>query len=166
MESDEQKFKASNQIKTICMVVGIVYSGFATFMLGIVFLQKLMVYGSGIPTEEVTGLNSSHNIFFIFLPLVILLGIAYIKFGFSFSKTPIKPILVNNILRIVSAIISVSYSIVCFRLLILGLPGFFSITAVLMILSSAFGFFIVILVFNLPQYFISKKIKKYYSIKF
>jgi len=104
MENDEQKFKASNQIKTICMVVGIVYSGFASFMLGIVFLQKLMIYGSGIPTEDVTGLNSSHNIFFIFLPLVILLGIAYIKFGFSFSKTPIKPILVNNIRNYLAAL--------------------------------------------------------------
>ncbi len=153
------------QIKIICLVMGIIYSGFAGFGLFIVLIQKLMMLGTGMELQEWKEMQTIHTIFIIYLPLVIILGITYIRFGVSIKKPSKKPILTNKILWWISASISISYSIVSFTVLLKDMASYFSIFIIMTIISGLIGLIVIMLAFNLPQYFLSKKIKELVNLE-
>jgi len=161
MDNTDQTNQIRKTIRLICFGTGITYSVLPMFMLLMFLFQSIPEIINGTFSSFWSEMNSVKYVFTIFLPIIILLGIAYIKFASSYPDSLKNPVLTNKILRIVSAIISASYTIFSSINLCLSNTDNSSFKAVIEVLAFIFGFTFVILVMNLPQYFISKNIRKH-----
>ncbi len=82
-------------IKTICLSIGGFYAVFGVFALLMVKMQTMMISNfDPKPDESFTNtLNVLHEIWIVYMPLMILIGISYIVFGLSFQKIKSKKLL-------------------------------------------------------------------------
>jgi hypothetical protein len=160
----KQKEKAAKHIKVISLITGFAYSGVAALGLLIVLLQIIMLSSVDALPDEFSMFHKIHLLFLTYMPIVFFLGIAYIMFGFKFKKLNNSIFNVHLILKILSIIIPIAYSI---SLLTLfnesqkGRPELPLIFLILQLIFSLFGFLVLFAAFSIPQYFINKKVKAY-----
>ena len=80
-------------IKTICISLGGFYAVFGAFALLIVKMQTMMISNPSPQTDDsfTNTLKVLHEIWIIYMPFMILIGICYISFIWTFfSKNQVK----------------------------------------------------------------------------
>ncbi len=173
MDIDKKKISAAKHAKVICLIIGFAYSGFAAMALLVVLLQKLMMSTFGGPPAELgmdNFLDSFHTMYMIYMPIAILLGLAYVYMGFKFKELKENLNTVNVTLRVISVILPLVYSIHSFFFMssvfdmfseIEGAPIDFGFIRIFQVVFGVVGMVMTMAVFIVPQYFIDKKVKVY-----
>ena len=152
-------------LKTICLSIGGFYAAFGAFALIIVKMQNLML--SSFETKPNESFQNTisilHNIWNIYMPLLILIGICYLLFGLFFHKIKADKYQINLGLSLISLIWVLAYSISCLKYI----DTFFKSTSAgfeafkyLQYIFIGIGFLAVLAVFTIPQYKIGKRIKE------
>jgi len=150
--------------KQICMTIGGIYAGFGTFAFFIMTMQKLMMSNIGTqPDESFTKLMTTlHDIWSIYMPLMILLGLIYVGFGLMFNKIKTNKFKINRFISFLSLGWVVSYTISSFEFIKLfstTTQQDFEFFGYIIYVFAGLGFLVVFGMFTIPQYMIGKKIK-------
>ena len=161
--SFKQLFK--KDIKTICLSIGGFYAVFGAFALLMVKLQSMMLSNfESSPDESFNNtLNVLHEIWIVYMPLMILLGLGYLTFGFFFNKIKANKYQINALLSILCLIWVIAYSISCIRYLDVFFAGMANDLEAFKYIGygfAGFGFIAVFALMTVPQYIIGKRIKK------
>ena len=152
-------------IKTICLTIGGFYVAFGALSLLIVKVQTMTIFNFDPKPDDnfLNMLNILHNIWIVFMPLMILLGIGYLLFGLLYFRIKVNRFQVNLVLSILSLIWVIAYAVSSLKYLY----GFFAEMATdfapfkyIGYVIAGFGFIAVLAVFTVPQYIIGKRIKK------
>jgi len=159
------KERSSKHIKVISLITGFAYAGVSALVILIVFLQKLMLasFNNG-PSEVLVKFNEIHLIFLIYFPMVLVLGVAYILFGFRFKELKLNIYKVSLVLRVVSIILPIVYLIHILTVIPEFNNGMDHAPLIFYIVQFIFGIFgllVLLAAFSLPQYFIHRKVKIY-----
>ncbi len=152
-------------IKTICLSIGGFYAVFGVFALLMVKMQTMMISKfEPKPDENFTNtLNVLHEIWIIYMPLMILMGISYIVFGLSFQKIKTKKLQINLVLSVLSLIWVIAYAISCIKYMdvfFAGMTNDFEMFKYIAYGFAVFGFVAVFALFTVPQYLIGQRIKR------
>ena len=152
-------------IKTICLTIGGFYAVFGVFALLMVKMQTMMISNfDPKPDESFTNtLNVLHEIWIVYMPLMILIGISYIVFGLSFQKIKSKKLQINLVLSILSLIWVIAYAISCIKYMnvfFAGMSNDFEMFKYIAYGFAGFGFVAVFTLFTVPQYIIGQRIKR------
>lgn len=159
------QFKPSKILKKeenkICISIGAFYSIFGFFALLMMKLQDLTISSFDDSPDDlfIKSKEALDEVWIIFMPLMILLGISYILFGILFKKIKSDKYMINLILSILSLIWVVAYG----YSILFDSDSFFAIMGEMKILAyifATFGFIVVLGLFTVPQYIIGKRIKK------
>lgn len=147
------------------MIVGALYSGFSLFALLIVFLQKSTISGMSEVADEkfIELMNQMHTLWLTFMPLLFLLGLSYVLFGFFYHKIRFNRFLLNQIISVffIAWALSYTYSSVDYlNTFTESLPFQNEILSFVVNAMWGFGFIVVILFMSFPQYKIGKLIKQ------
>ncbi len=159
----KQLFK--KDIKTICLSFGGFYTVFGLFAIMMVKLQSIMISNFESSSDEsfTNTLNLLHEIWIIFMPLLSLLGIGYLAFGFFFNKINANKYQINLILSLFCLAWGIAYSISCIKYLDVFFAGMASDFEAFKYIGygfTGFGFIAVFAFMTVPQYIIGKRIKK------
>jgi hypothetical protein len=160
--SPKQLFK--KDIKTICLYVGGFYVVFAVFSIIMAKLQLMMLSNFESSPDELFAntINELHDIWLVYMPLLIILGLGYLAFGFLFNKIKINKYQLNQLLRILSLVWVIAYAISCIRhmdVFFLGMANDFVAFKYIGYGFAGFGFLAGLGLMTVPQYIIGKKIK-------
>ncbi len=159
----KQLFK--KDIKTICLYLGGFYAVFGTFALLMVKFQMKMLSNIEYSLDEsfTKTLNVLHEIWIIYMPLWIALGLGYLSFGFFSNKIRVNKYQINLLLSILSLAWVIAYTIHSIKFIdvfFAGMPNDFEIFKYIGYGFTGFGFLAVFALMTVPQYIIGKKIKK------
>ena len=146
------------------MTIGALYSGFSVFALLIVFMQKLSISSvEDFADEEFMGLmNMLHSIWITYMPLLLLLGLTYVLFGFMYNKITFNRFLINQIISVLFIAWAVAYaygSVDYIKIFVELIPFQNEIISTAMYVMTGVGFVVVFLFMSVPQYLIGKMIK-------
>ena len=152
-------------IKTICLSIGGFYTVFGLFAIMMVKLQSMMISNfESSPDESFTNtLNVLHEIWIVYMPLLSLLGIGYLAFGFFFNKINVNKYQTNLILSLLCLVWVIAYSISCIKyidIFFAGMAKDFEAFKYIGYGFAGFGFIAVFALMTVPQYIIGKRIKK------
>ncbi len=147
------------------MIIGALYSGFSLFALLIVFLQKSTISGMSEVIDEkfMTLMTQLHALWFMFMPLLFLLGLSYVLFGFFYHKIRFNRFLLNQIISVffIAWALSYTYSSMDYlNTFTESLPFHNEILSFVINAMWGFGFIVVIFFMSFPQYKIGKLIKQ------
>lgn len=153
------------EVKTICLSIGGFYAAFAVLALLMVKMQNIIL--SNFETKPDDSFQNSisilHNIWNVYMPFLILIGICYLLFGLFYHKIRADKYQINLILSILSLIWVISYSISCLKYT----DAFFKSSMhefetfkYIGYVFAGFGFLAVFAAFTVPQYKIGKRIKE------
>jgi hypothetical protein len=158
----KQLFK--KDIKTICLSIGGFYAVFGAFAILMIKLQTIMLTNfESSPHESFTStLKVLHEIWIVYMPLLTILGLGYLAFGFFFNKIKTNKYLINLLLSILCLIWFVAYAISSIRfmdVLFAGMANGFEAFKYILYVFAGIGFVAVFALMTIPQYTIGKKIK-------
>ena len=158
----KQLFK--KDIKTICLTIGGFYAVFGAFAILMVKLQTIMLSNfESSPDESFTNtLKVLHEIWIVYMPLLIILGLGYLAFGFLFNKIKTNKYRINLLLSILCLIWVIAYAISCIRYMdvfFAGMANDFEAFKYIGYGFAGFGFVAVFALMTVPQYIIGKRIK-------
>lgn len=158
----KQLFK--KDIKTICLTIGGFYAVFGAFAILMVKLQTMMLSNfESSPDESFTNtLNVLHEIWIVYMPSLIILGLGYLAFGFLFNKIKTNKYQINLLLSILCLIWAIAYAISCIRYIDVffsGMPNDFEAFKYIGYGFAGFGFIAVLALMTVPQYIIGRRIK-------
>lgn len=159
----KQLFK--KDIKTICLSIGGFYTVFGLFAIMMVKLQSMMISNfESSPDDSFSSyFDVLHGIWIVYMPLWIILGLAYVAFGFFYKKIKTNRFQINLLLSILSLIWVIAYSISCIKLidfLIADMASNIEVFKYVGYVFAGFGFIAVFALMTVPQYIIGKRIKK------
>ena len=104
-----------------------------------------------------------HEIWIIYMPFMILIGICYILFGLFFQKIKSNKFQFNLLLSILSLIWVLAYAISCIKYIKLFTSSFENDLLSFKYITycfAGFGLIAVTALFTVPQYIIGKRIKQ------
>lgn len=153
---------------TICLSIGGFYTIMGIFALLIIKLQKLQTISfSNFPTSPDASfmnlVNELHDIWTIYMPLMIVLGLGYLAFGFFFNKLKTNKYKINLLLSILCLIWGIAYCNACIEYLDIFLavmPNNIAISKYIIYATAGIGCITVLAVMTVPQYIIGKRIKE------
>jgi surface polysaccharide O-acyltransferase-like enzyme len=152
-------------VKTICLYIGGLYAAFGALALLMVKMQNMMFSDFVTNTDDSfqNAINILHNIWTVYMPFLILIGICYLVFGLLYHKIQADKYQINLVLSIISLIWVIAYSISClkyvdefFKSVITEFEAFKYVVYIF----AGFGFLAVFAAFTVPQYKISRRIKE------
>jgi hypothetical protein len=147
-------------IKTISLSFG----GFYIFIGGLALLMIEVIMPNFAPTSEEIFLKSIDilsDIWIIYMPLLIIIGISYLAFGFFSHKIKTSRFQINLLLSLLSLFWVISYMISNLRYLETFLTGFSDSGMInIAYIFAGIGFLTVLALLTIPQYVIAKKIRK------
>jgi len=158
-----------NKTSAICIAIGGFYMVFGLLDLCMIIFQKMMISDIGqFPGMKFTNMLSLiHGIWIIYMPLMILLGIAYLIFGLLFHQISSHKFQINLVLSALSLIWVLAYVISCLPYMHLLISDFAfgqKWFGSLIYIITAFGFLVVFSLFTLPQFIIGMQIRKQNSV--
>jgi hypothetical protein len=160
-----QKLLSEKDIKIICLSIGGFYAALGAFSLFMVKLQSMMFSTFGSSPDKLfdNALEVLHKIWVVYMPLLLLLGLGYLAFGFLFGKIKAYKYQINLFLSILCLIWGIAYAISCieyfdafFTLMANGFAAFKYSAYVF----AGFGIIMVFALMTVPQYMIGRLIKK------
>ena len=156
---------SGKDIRTLCLSIGGFYTIFGTFSYLMIRLQAFMLSRFEPPPDEsfTNIMNTLHDIWGVYMPLMILLGVGYLLFGLFFNKIGAKKFQVNLALSILSLIWVIAYVITNIKYMetFFGVfNGNFGSTKTIAYGFAVFGLIAVVAMFTVPQYIIGKKIRE------
>lgn len=147
-------------IKTISLLFG----GFYIFIGAFSLLMIKFIMPNFAPTSEEIFSKTYEilgNIWIIYMPLLIIIGICYLVFGFLNHKIKTSRFQINLLLSILSLFWVVAYMISNLRYLDIFLSGFRDSGMIgVFYIFAGLGFIVVLALLTVPQYVIGKRIKK------
>jgi hypothetical protein len=155
----------NKDIKIICLSIGGFYTVFGAFALLMVKIQKIMISNFDQQADKrfSNTLNVLHEIWIVYMPLMILIGVCYLIFGLLFKKIKTNKYQINLVLSIFSMTWVITYAISCIKYFYTFFAGFGNDFAVFKYIGygfAGFGFIAVFALFTVPQYLIGKSIKR------
>ncbi|MBI9056097.1 MAG: hypothetical protein JEY96_19910 [Bacteroidales bacterium] len=150
------------QAKTICLNIGVFYTIIGVFSFVMLKMQKTMITSFDTPDDNFLQLmNVLHEIWSIYMPIMVFLGICYILFGLFFTKIEANKYKISLILRVLSIVWVIAYSISSIEFIKVFFESFgngLEMFKYVAIPFAIFGFVAVAAIFTVPQYVIGKKI--------
>jgi hypothetical protein len=153
------------EVKTICLSIGGFYAGFGVLALLMVKLQNTML--STFETKPDDSFQNTisilHNIWNLYMPFLILIGICYLLFGVFYHKIKVDKYQINLVLSIISLIWVIAYSISCLKYadaFFKSATNEFEAFKYIGYVFAGLGFLAVFAIFTVPQYKIGKRIKE------
>ena len=158
----KQLFK--KDIKTICLSIGGFYAVFGVFAILMVKMQTIVLSNfESSPDESFTNtFKVLHEIWMVYMPFLIILGLGYLALGFLYDKIKTNKYQINLLLRILCLIWVIVYAISCIRYMdffFAGMANDFEGFKYIGYGFAGFGFVAVFALMTVPQYIIGKKIK-------
>ena len=152
-------------IKTICLTIGGFYAIFGIFATIIIKMQTMMIPDLGDKSNEAffNSMNVLHEIWSVYMPLLILLGLGYALFGYFLNKITDKKYQINLILSVLSLLWVIAYtvsSIKYIEIFVAGIENEFEPFKYISYVFAGLGFIAVFGLFTVPQFIIGKRIKK------
>jgi hypothetical protein len=138
---------------------------FGVLALLIIKMQTMTISNFDSKADEIflNTLNVLHNIWILYMPLMILLGIGYVIFGLLYHRIKVNRYQINLVLSILSLIWVIAYALSCLKyldVLFAEMATDFAPFKYIGYVIAGFGFIAVLAVFTVPQYIIGKRIKK------
>ena len=151
-------------VRIICLTIGGFYTLFGTLALIMIKIQSIMIsnFDQHPDRSFLNLINILHNIFIVYMPFMILIGVCYLVFGLLFKKIKTYKYEINLVLSLISLIWVIAYALGCLKYLVTFNDSFeidFASFKYLVYGFAGFGFIAVFALFTVPQFIIGKKIK-------
>jgi hypothetical protein len=164
IESKSLKQLFRKDVRTICLSIGgfyVVFGAFAILMVKIQTMMLINVEGSA-SQSFINSLKILHEIWMIYMPLLIVLGLGYLLFGLLFKRLQAIRYQANILLSIFCLIWAITYSISCsryFDVFFAGMTTDFEALKYVAYGFAGFGLLAVFVLLTVPQFVISKRLK-------